>query len=66
VAWSFYRDNIEDEFPAKAGARVRVLRVRSERRWMLCLVAVRRLRRTAPRTMVMRLHLHRMMLRRAE
>lgn len=22
VAWSFYRDNIEDEFPAKAGARV--------------------------------------------
>lgn len=22
VVWSFYRDNIEDEFPAKAGARV--------------------------------------------
>lgn len=22
VAWSFYRDNIEEEFPAKAGARV--------------------------------------------
>jgi len=22
VAWSFYRDNIEEEFPAKTGARV--------------------------------------------
>jgi hypothetical protein len=66
VAWSFYRDNIEDEFPAKAGARVAGLRVRSGRRWMPCLVAVRHLHRTALRTMATRLHRHRMMQRRAE